>query len=203
MGQPRNNVLAEQMFARYQQGLSLADIAAEVGRSRQSVYEMFKRRSWSLRSPTLQVALTYDGQKYTLDADGYYRRTSGSKGHREWLHHAVWKNAYGPIPDGYDIHHRNHNKTDNSIDNLECLSPNEHAKRHNPLLPIAPKTCLFCGLALVRKRQPSGRLETPAEVKRRVYCDFACKSAALIGQPAGWGPKRAHADNSLSMRSLS
>ena len=45
-------------------------------------------------------------------------------------HRVVWEKHNGKIPKGYVIHHKNGNKKDNSISNLECLSPKEHGKRH-------------------------------------------------------------------------
>jgi hypothetical protein len=45
------------------------------------------------------------------------------------LHQEVWKAAHGPIPAGYEIHHKN-DPLDNSLENLECLTRAEHDKRH-------------------------------------------------------------------------
>jgi len=42
----------------------------------------------------------------------------------------VWKQHYGEKPYGYHIHHIDGNKDNNDISNLECLSPDDHAKRH-------------------------------------------------------------------------
>lgn len=46
------------------------------------------------------------------------------------LHREIWKAAYGAIPDGYDIHHKDENPLNNNLDNLECLSKSDHAARH-------------------------------------------------------------------------
>ena len=40
---------AEAMYAYYQQGHSLADVATEFGRARQTVHNIFRRRGWPLR----------------------------------------------------------------------------------------------------------------------------------------------------------
>jgi methionyl-tRNA synthetase len=47
----------------------------------------------------------------------------------------IWEQAYGPIPkdgDGrtYDIHHIDGNRKNNSIDNLICLTIEDHYKIH-------------------------------------------------------------------------
>jgi len=45
-------------------------------------------------------------------------------------HRAIWIEANGEIPEGYVIHHINGHKKDNRIENLECLSREEHAQKH-------------------------------------------------------------------------
>jgi len=49
-----------------------------------------------------------------------------------------WKRE-GRLPkDGYVIHHKNGNKHDNSWDNLEEITPNDHNKLHASLAPKKP-----------------------------------------------------------------
>ena len=48
----------------------------------------------------------------------------------ESLHREVWKSVHGPIPEGSHIHHSDGNFGNNAIENLECLTPQEHAKEH-------------------------------------------------------------------------
>jgi len=57
-------------------------------------------------------------------------RTLSGKAKTILVHRKVWIEKYGKIPKGYVIHHKNGNKKDNRIENLECLSFKEHAKRH-------------------------------------------------------------------------
>ena len=47
------------------------------------------------------------------------------------VHRYIWEQLNGKIPDGYHIHHKDENKLNNSIDNLECISASEHAKLHH------------------------------------------------------------------------
>ena len=47
----------------------------------------------------------------------------------------VYKKAYGDIPDGFDIHHKDSNPCNNAPSNLEALSRKDHAMRHVSLSP--------------------------------------------------------------------
>lgn len=46
------------------------------------------------------------------------------------LHQEVWKSVHGPIPPGHHIHHKDEDFDHNTIDNLECLTPEEHNRLH-------------------------------------------------------------------------
>ena len=46
------------------------------------------------------------------------------------LHREVWTEAHGPVPDGFEVHHRDHNRSNNSLGNLELLDGTEHARHH-------------------------------------------------------------------------
>lgn len=120
---------AQRMYARYRQGLSLADVAAEFGVTRQSVYGLFATRGWELRPrPAPQQPVEFNGRRYTLRNTGYYGCTTGD---RHLLHRAVWEHHNGTIPDGYDVHHRDGDKTNNDPANLECLPKEEHTRRYS------------------------------------------------------------------------
>lgn len=45
-------------------------------------------------------------------------------------HRKVWYDAHGPIPKGYVIHHKDDNKSNNRLRNLQCLTKTEHMKLH-------------------------------------------------------------------------
>lgn len=46
------------------------------------------------------------------------------------LHLEVWAQAHGPIPEGFEIHHRDHDRSNNALSNLELLDGSEHARLH-------------------------------------------------------------------------
>ena len=68
-----------------------------------------------------------------LDKGGYYVITTRKEGsHHKRLHHLIWSEHYGkPVPKGYIIHHLNMNKTDNRIQNLQCVSTSSHSHFHS------------------------------------------------------------------------
>jgi hypothetical protein len=118
------------MYARYQAGLSLAQVAQEFGITRQSVYGMFSARGYELRAkPPMGPSVTYDGRSYTVGNNGYYRCTTGD---RHLLHRRMWEDARGPIPEDWDIHHLDEDKLHNSLDNFECLPKSEHTRLYSP-----------------------------------------------------------------------
>ena len=43
----------------------------------------------------------------------------------------VWETFVGPIPKGYDIHHKNHNRQDNRLENLELIEKDCHKDLHS------------------------------------------------------------------------
>ena len=46
-------------------------------------------------------------------------------------HHAVWEKTNGkPVPDGFVVHHKDGNRFNNSVDNLELLERVSHNRLH-------------------------------------------------------------------------
>ena len=57
----------------------------------------------------------------------------GGKQHRQLLSRWLWEQANGPIPDGHEIHHRDHNPLNNDLDNLQCVTAEWHDDYHQRL----------------------------------------------------------------------
>lgn len=121
----------EDAYKLYQQGYSLADVGKVIGVTRQSVYEGFKVRKYKMRSKKFLPFILYDGLKWTISLKGYYRCTSRRQ-KSGLLHRYKWEKEKGKIPKDYDIHHIDCDKTNNDIENLECISKVEHTKFYSP-----------------------------------------------------------------------
>jgi hypothetical protein len=46
------------------------------------------------------------------------------------IYRKIYEQSHGPIPKGYHIHHKDGNHANNHIDNLQCVSPEEHYRIH-------------------------------------------------------------------------
>ena len=67
----------------------------------------------------------FEGLRY-YKCGGYFQR-NGAR-----LHRVVWERSNGmPPPPGYDVHHRDENKSNNSPGNLELISRSEHRSLHS------------------------------------------------------------------------
>ena len=78
----------------------------------------------------------YCGYKFRKDPNtGYYLCSKNTDiGKRERLHNFIWRKAYGDIPNGYHIHHKDRNKDNNVLSNLVMLSNHDHGVIHGKLL---------------------------------------------------------------------
>lgn len=76
--------------------------------------------------PTVKQSVVWGGRRWWLNG-GYYCNRRGAL-----LHRAVYASAYGPIPEGVDIHHKDGDKTNNAVENLESVTRSEHLRKHRP-----------------------------------------------------------------------
>ncbi len=117
------------MYAEYEKGKSLAEVAAIFGGTRQSVYDVFQVRRLRLRPrhERLLPKIPYGGRDYTMHK-GYYRATAGD---RKPLHHQIWEDTNGPIPDGWSVTFRDTNRRNFALGNLLGAPIAEVTQYHN------------------------------------------------------------------------
>jgi len=60
------------------------------------------------------------------------------------LQNIIWEEHNGAIPETYFVHHRNENKLDNRINNLELTTRAEHCRLHKPRLGTAAPPVIIC-----------------------------------------------------------
>jgi hypothetical protein len=66
--------------------------------------------------------------KGNITPSGYIRLKI--KGQLIFEHRYIWEKFNGKIPDGFEIHHKNGNKQDNRLSNLELITRLEHRRLH-------------------------------------------------------------------------
>lgn len=64
---------------------------------------------------------------------GYYRISKGNKtNYHKYLHRLIFEDFYGcKVPEGFVVHHKNGNKLDNCILNLQLIRSSEHISIHH------------------------------------------------------------------------
>lgn len=88
-----------------------------------------KQRGLPKTCPEHRAGKPYRGT-VSMDANGYMRKRRGPKMPTEYEHRIVWEDAHGPIPAGYHIHHKNHVRDDNRLENLELVDGRRHNADH-------------------------------------------------------------------------
>ena len=66
-------------------------------------------------------------------------------------HRLVWEAAHGPVPPGHQIHHINENRSDNRLENLQCVDVETHKRIHSGCVQVDDgwvKPCSVCSAML-------------------------------------------------------
>jgi len=80
-----------------------------------------------------------------ITTQGYVKVWNQTIQDYEMEHRKIWEEHYQCcLLSWTEVHHKNKNKTDNRIDNLEAILRPEHTKIHHPLLDMAIRKCNIC-----------------------------------------------------------
>jgi len=85
---------------------------------------------------------------YKKTDKGYLRFAKDKDGKLRFEHCLVWEKHNGKIPIGMQIHHKDFNKENNNIKNLQLVTPLEHKRLHSGCRFINnewEKPCKDCG----------------------------------------------------------
>lgn len=105
-------------------------------------------------------------------------------------HHLVWWQATGKVvATGEVVHHKNNNKHDNRIENLEVMSPSEHAVHHgkdNEAIYL-DFPCFYCE-KLFRIDERNFRFRLLKAHQQYFYCSRRCSVSAqsMIRKGTEW-----------------
>lgn len=115
------------------------------------------------------MSIIWRGRLWSKRKDGYYDGMGGL------LHRCIYEAHFGPIPRGVEIHHRDKDKSNNTLENFEALLRADHRKQH--ARREHELVCIICGT------------DFQAAIPRALYCSTACKSYANK-LDRGWIPYR-------------
>lgn len=62
----------------------------------------------------------------------------------QMVHRTLWEAHNGKIPEGYLVHHKNEDRLDNRLENLELMSLAEHCRLHQPRLGYRAPVSIIC-----------------------------------------------------------
>lgn len=110
----------------------------------------------------------------------YRYKTVKRNGKTVLLHRWLMEQALGrPIRVNEHVHHRNHDRYDNRLENLELIPARVHQDIHHPAIYPLTKHCVVCGT-----------LFTPHKTKRKRQqtCSWSCRNALIRKRRWGIGP---------------
>ena len=78
--------------------------------------------------------IEWDAQRWWRNrSTGYYYGQGGTL-----LHVVLWERHNGPVPEGHEIHHRDHRRENNDAENLQLLTRADHRRLHEQLRAADP-----------------------------------------------------------------
>jgi hypothetical protein len=111
---------AKQMLA---EGATLKEVATYLGASIPTAYAIKVGSTWSGNAAYRPLKTTLDSKHYLAVA--FCRNAKYTK---KRAHRVVWEAFNGPIPDRLEVNHRNLDRADNRLENLELMTHRENVQ---------------------------------------------------------------------------
>lgn len=125
-GLPADAVAA--MYQDYQAMGSLAKVGKRYGRTRQSVYDLFKGRRLEMNVRKFYRKILFNDRFYTPGKGGWYRATEGN---RESLAVSVWRTiGKGELPAGFQFRYLDRNPANCLPENLAIEARTSVLEKH-------------------------------------------------------------------------
>lgn len=118
----------------------------------------------------------FNGVRYYKKPGGYYKSDYVRHGGR-YMHRVVWEFHNGPIPENMVVHHKDHDRSNNDIGNLELLSASEHAKYHMAERTEGDPVWWAAGLDKAREAAARWHRDAPNDPKKRAIMSAAAKKS--------------------------
>lgn len=96
-------------------------------------------------------------------------------------HRYLYEREYGRQLSTTDIHHKNGDKSDDRIENLEAKNISDHARDHQPIAPTQIYFCPWCGIEFKRLDRDV-RHNQCSQNKAGPFCSRSCG--------ASWGREK-------------
>jgi hypothetical protein len=118
----------------------------------------------------------------SITKDGYYVISSHKEGnYGKKLHRLIWEDWYQkPVPEGYVIHHLNEDKKDARIQNLQCVSNENHTRFHHKGKTLSEETKQKISEAKKGENNPNYGKPISKETKQKISESLRCKYARVI-----------------------
>lgn len=99
------------------------------------------------------------------------------------LHRYLYEKEHGRLPSDTHVHHKNGNKLDNRLENLEAKNRIDHARDHQKIriTPVQTYICPWCGNSFERN-DSAVRHNQKVNKKAGPFCNRSCG--------ASWGREK-------------
>lgn len=121
----------------------------------------------------------FNGRRYYRSKPGGAFASLSKLPNRQLISRAVWRDSHGNIPHGWEVHHKDRDRRNNVLSNLECLAPLDHHREHRQpqkvllqpaTTPLKSFICTVCGDAY--------EAHVSGGQKANKYCSRACCNRA-------------------------